>query len=322
MNQPPDLHEDADGVLDLRVEEMRREAEGVLSLTLADPDGGLLPEWAPGAHIDIEFPDITRQFSLCGDPADRSRYRIAVLREPASRGGSRYVHEALRVGDPVVVGGPRNHFALAEAERYLFVAGGIGVTPVLPMIAAAEARGAEWRLAYVGRHRGSMAFLSRLAEYGEKCEPYVTAETGRPDVAQLLAGAGEGTAVYCCGPEGLLDAVEEVCPEGADVHLERFRAPVAGQDHAEDREFLARCSRSQTEVRVPVGRRLIECLDEAGILLAHACREGICGSCRTTVLSGDIDHRDALLDPQERESGSTMLPCVSRAVSDELVLDL
>ncbi|MER6523898.1 PDR/VanB family oxidoreductase [Streptomyces sp. NPDC001508] len=321
MNEPLD----DDGVLDLRVEQIRRESEGVVSVTLADPQGAALPAWTPGAHLDLVLPGVTRQYSLCGDPHDRYEYRFAVLREERSRGGSRFVHETLRVGDLVEVGGPRNRFPLVPAQRYLFLAGGIGITPVLPMMAAAEAGGAQWSLAYGGRRRSSMAFLGELAAYGDKADIVVEAEHGPLDLDALLGTPRDDTAVYCCGPEGLLLAVEQRCaswPEGS-LHIERFRAKAPAADEAaHDREFEAVCERTGTAVRIPAGRSALDCLEEAGIAVPSACREGVCGSCETKVLAGEVDHRDSLLSASERESGHTMMLCVSRAASDRLVLDL
>ncbi|MGW6752177.1 PDR/VanB family oxidoreductase [Streptomyces sp. NPDC055006] len=316
---------DDDGVLDLRVEQIRRESDGVVSVTLVDPDGAALPAWTPGAHLDVELPGLTRQYSLCGDPADRYTYRFAVLREEQSRGGSRYVHDTLRVGDPVEVGGPRNRFALEPAQRYLFIAGGIGITPLLPMAAAAEANGAQWSLAYGGRQRSSMAFLDELAAYGDKITVVAEAERGPLDLDGLLGTPVPDTAVYCCGPEGLLAAVEERCaswPEGS-LHLERFKAkPTAVGEFGLDREFEVVCERAGTSLRVPAGRSVLDCVEDAGIAVNSACRDGVCGSCETKVLAGEVEHRDSLLTARERESGGTMMLCVSRAASDQLVLDL
>lgn len=323
MNEPVD--DPDEGVLELRVEQLRREADGVLSVTLADPEGGVLPAWAPGAHIDLELPGLVRQYSLCGDPADRRTYTIAVLREPDSAGGSAHMHEVLRPGDLVEVGGPRNHFALVPADRYLFIAGGIGITPMLPMIAAAEAAGADWRLAYGGRRRETMAFLDVLAAYGDRVDVVVEAEDGPLDLAALLAEPRAGTAVYCCGPGGLLDAVEERCdaawPEDA-LHLERFKAKALAIDPAAERAFEVVCARSELTVPVPADRPIADCLDAAGVPVPTACREGICGSCEVKILDGVAEHRDSLLSRAEQEEGRTLMVCVSRARTDRLVLDL
>jgi ferredoxin-NADP reductase len=217
--QPPPPGEDA---LELVVSQLVREAEGVVSLVLADPAGRDLPSWEPGAHLDLCLPGVTRQYSLCGDPQDRSRYRLGVLLEPASRGGSKFVHETLCAEHPVTVRPPRNHFALTDAPDYLFIAGGIGITPILPMIAQAQRAGRPWRLVYGGRTRGSMAFVEELAAYGDNVQIRPQDEFGLLDLATLLAEPGE-THVYCCGPEPLLAAVEAQCeswPAGR-LHVER-----------------------------------------------------------------------------------------------------
>jgi ferredoxin-NADP reductase len=203
---------------------VRREtvAEGVVLLTLRPPEGGPVPSWEPGAHVDVEVaPGLTRQYSLCGDPADRSSLLIAVLREPAGRGGSRAVHEDLAEGDVVTVRGPRNNFPLVRAGRYLFIAGGIGITPLRPMLAAVEAAGADWRLVYGGRTREAMAFRAELCRtYGDRVTVCPQDEAGLLDLDALRAGTAPGTEVYCCGPAPLLAAVEARWPAGS-LHVER-----------------------------------------------------------------------------------------------------
>ncbi|MEU8201177.1 PDR/VanB family oxidoreductase [Streptosporangium sp. NPDC049046] len=311
--------------MDLLVRTMTLESEGVLSVILEDPGGGPLPGWEQGAHLELELGGLPRHYSLCGTPEDSLRYRIAVLRDPDSRGGSAHVHERLRPGDLVTVRGPRNRFPLVTAERYLFVAGGIGITPLLPMIAAVEAAGVPWRLAYGGRRRASMAFQAELAAYGDAVTLLPEDELGRMDLKALLGTPDAATAVYCCGPEGLLAAVEEACaawPEGS-LHVERFAAaPRAETDAGAEREFEVECRQSGVVVTVPRDEPIIDALEAAGVWVASACREGICGSCETKVVEGEPDHRDSLLTAQERASGTTMMPCVSRAFSGRLVLDL
>jgi ferredoxin-NADP reductase len=310
------------GVLELEVVELRLEAAGVLSIALADPERRVLPVWGPGAHVDLGLPEHVRQYSLCGDVGDRQHYRIAVLREQSSSGGSEYVHEVLRPGELVEVGGPRNHFALVDAEQYVFVAGGIGITPLLPMIRAVEAAGRPWRLAYGGRGKASMAFLDVLAGYGERVSVWPADEVGLIDLASVIGPPQDGVAVYCCGPEPLLAAVEAQCvdwPQGA-LHLERFKAkPREDIDPEAERPFDVVLERSQLRVPVPADRTALDALDDAGIEVPNACRDGVCGSCEVTVLSGIPDHRDSVLQPDH--TGSIML-CVSRARSSELVLDL
>jgi ferredoxin-NADP reductase len=310
---------DEAGVLELQVIAMRRESDCVLSLELADTELRLLPEWQPGAHIDLWLPEHVRQYSLCGDPADRHRYRVAVLREPESSGGSAYVHETLRLGDLVEVGGPRNHFALADAEAYVFVAGGVGITPILPMVAEVERRGRPWRLAYGGRSRRSMAFLDALAHYGQAVHVRPEDTDGLLDLDDLLGRPAEQVAVYCCGPGGLIAAVEQRCaawPAGA-LHVERFTA--RPRDDTDLRAFELVLARSGTRLDVPADASALDVLEAAGRFVPNACRDGVCGSCLTTVLGGTPEHRDSILD---RDRTDVVLPCVSRAVGAELVIDL
>lgn len=310
---------DEAGVLELHVIAMRRESDCVLSVELADPELRLLPEWEPGAHIDFGLPEHVRQYSLCGDPADRRRYRVAVLREPVSSGGSAYVHEVLRPGDLVEVGGPRNHFALVDAEAYVFVAGGIGITPILPMVAEAARRGRTWRLVYGGRSHTSMAFLDTLARYGDAVRVHPEDTHGLLDLDDLLGRPAPDVAVYCCGPSGLIAAVEQRCaawPAGA-LHVERFTA--RPRDDSDLRPFDLVLARSGTRLPVPATASALDVLEAHGLPMPSACRDGVCGSCLTTVLGGTPDHRDSILD---RASTDVVLPCVSRAMSSELVIDL
>jgi ferredoxin-NADP reductase len=299
-------------------------ADGVVALTLRSPTGDELPEWAPGAHIDLILPGgLTRQYSLCGDPADRSAWRVAVLREPdgRGRGGSRYVHDDLDGG--VRIRGPRNHFPLLPAERYAFVAGGIGITPILPMVARAEAEGAPWRLLYGGRTRSSMAFLDVLAQYGDKVVVAPQDETGLLDLAAWLPAPEAGTRVYCCGPEPLLAAVEDRCASWAAgaLQTERFtRRAVALPVLAEGFEVVL--SASGHTLTVPPGRSILEVVEASGVPVLSSCQEGTCGTCETAVLEGVPDHRDSVLSGEERAAGDVMMICVSRSCTDRLVLDL
>jgi ferredoxin-NADP reductase len=295
-------------------------ADGVLALTLRDPLGRELPAWEPGAHVDLVLgPGLERQYSLCGDPADRTAWRIAVLREPAGRGGSALVHDQVDVGDKVRVRGPRNHFRLEPAPRYRFVAGGIGITPLLPMLAAAEAAGAEWSLLYGGRTRASMAFTRELARYGDRVTLAPQDETGLLDLAAVLDGAGEGTLVYCCGPGPLLDAVEERCPAGLH-RVERFQPKPRQAEEAEEFEVvLARSGRALT---VAPDVSVLDAVRAAGVEVLYSCTEGTCGTCETDVLEGAPDHRDSVLTEEERAAGDTMMICVSRCRGARLVLDL
>lgn len=294
-------------------------ADGVVALTLRHPLGEQLPSWEPGAHVDVLLGSgIERQYSLCGDPADRSGWRIGVLREPAGRGGSAYVHDELGTGDKVRVRGPRNNFRLEEAPRYLFVAGGIGITPLLPMLAAAEAAGAEWTLLYGGRTRRSMAFTGELAGYGERVSVVPQDEAGLLDLG-VLDDVPEGTLVYCCGPGPLLDAVEARCRSGV-LRVERFQPKV--QEEGEDREFEVELAQSGITVTVAPGVSVLAAVQAAGVDALYSCEEGTCGTCETDVVEGVPDHRDSVLTKEEQEAGETMLICVSRCRGERLVLDL
>ncbi|MCI3270891.1 PDR/VanB family oxidoreductase [Streptomyces cylindrosporus] len=300
----------------------RREfaADGVLALTLRHPLGEELPAWEPGAHVDVVLgPELERQYSLCSDPADRSAWRIAVLREPEGRGGSAHVHEQLGQGDKVRVRGPRNHFRLEPAPRYRFIAGGIGITPILPMLAAAEAAGAEWTLLYGGRTRESIAFTEELERYGDRVTVAPQDETGLLDLASVLDGLPEGTLVYCCGPGPLLDAVEERCPADR-LHVERF-SPKA-QPAGENGEFEVELAQSGRTVTVAPDVSVLDAVRAAGVEVLFSCTEGTCGTCETDVLEGTPEHRDSVLTDEERESGETMMICVSRCRGKRLVLDL
>ncbi|MER6072857.1 PDR/VanB family oxidoreductase [Streptomyces sp. NPDC001817] len=295
-------------------------AEGVLSLTLRDPLGRELPVWEPGAHVDLLLgPGLERQYSLCGDPADRSAWRIAVLREPAGRGGSAHVHEQLGEGGKVRVRGPRNHFRQESAPRYRFIAGGIGITPILPMLAAAERAGADWTLLYGGRTRSSMAFTGELARYGDRVTLAPQDETGLLDLGPVLEDLPDGTLVYCCGPGPLLDAVEERCPAGA-LRVERFQPKE--QRTGGDEEFEVVLARSGRTVTVPPQVSVLDAVRAAGVEVLYSCTEGTCGTCETDVVEGTPDHRDSVLTQEERSAGDTMMICVSRCRGARLVLDL
>ncbi|MFB7369892.1 PDR/VanB family oxidoreductase [Streptomyces sp. NPDC056222] len=306
--------------LQLIVHRMTWEAEGVLSVELAHPDGKPLPAWTPGAHIDVHVGGQIRQYSLCGDPHDQGAYRIGVLNEPSSRGGSRHVHTKLRPGQSVTVSEPRNHFALEDAGSYVFVAGGIGITPLLAMAREAARRGAEWRLVYGGRSRASMAFTSELALLGGDVTLVPQDELGHIDLDAVLTGLPDGALVYSCGPEPLLAAVEERAPEGR-LRLERFAAPTVERFEG-DEEFEVECRTSGLTLRVGADTSILDAAESAGIGVNSSCRDGICGSCETRVLDGTPDHRDFLLSEAEQTAGATMMICVSRCASGRLVLDL
>jgi ferredoxin-NADP reductase len=310
---------------DLVVESFEVVAEDVVALTLVHPQGEALPAWSPGAHIDLILtPEITRQYSLCSSPADAHRFTVGILKAPDSRGGSKFVHENVSTGSVIRIRGPRNHFPLVSSPRYVFIAGGIGITPMLPMIAEADAAGAEWTLVYGGRSEESMAFVDELRGYGDR----VTLLPGN-DVALMSATLDErigtpqpGTLVYTCGPEGLLAAVEQRCaswPAGS-LHLERFAAKAT--EGAIDTEFEVELARTGITITVPADRSIFDAVQDHGISVLGSCHEGICGTCETVVLDGDVDHRDSVLNDEEKASNETMMICVSRCRSGRLTLDL
>jgi ferredoxin-NADP reductase len=289
--------------------------EGVVRLRL---EGRELPRWEPGAHLDLVLPSgLVRQYSLCGDPEDTSSYTVATRLVPDGRGGSREVHEQLAEGMELEVRGPRNRFPLVEAPSYVFVAGGIGITPVLPMLRALP-ENAEWRLLYGGRSRASMPFLEEVEKLaGDRLTVVAEDEEGRPDLDALFADVTEGAAVYCCGPEGLLAAVEERLPAGAALHLERF-APRTSTDG--NTAFELELRRSGRTVTVPADSTVLAAVREELPDTAYSCEQGFCGTCQQRVLEGEVEHRDELLTDTER--ADSMLICVSRARGERLVLDM
>ncbi|MFE3224855.1 PDR/VanB family oxidoreductase [Nocardia sp. NPDC059228] len=295
------------------VERLERPAPDVLAVALRAPDGRDLPSWRPGAHVDVFLPSgRQRQYSLCGDPRDRTRYRIAVRLIPDGEGGSRELHESLRVGDRMRIRGPRNAFTLVDAPSYLFLAGGIGITPILPMVRAAGSRG---RLVYAGRSRATMPFLDELPD----AEIRPDDELGPPDVAAIIASAAPGAAVYVCGPPAMLAAAQRcrftLDPTGS-LHTERFSAPPV----VDGRAFDLTLARSGRTVRVGAEETALTAVRRVLPDVNYSCRQGFCGTCKVGVRAGDVDHRDRLLTAAEREN--RMLLCVSRACGDALVLDL
>lgn len=292
-----------------------RVADDVVSLVLRGATGPLAP-WEPGAHVDLALPNwLTRQYSLCGDPADRASYRVAVRHDRLSRGGSEYVHLFLRPGRPLDLSLPRNNFPLRLAPEYLLLAGGIGITPIRPMLAAAVAAGAVARLVYVGRSAATMPFAGELrARHGDRVRLITTEDHGRPDFSELAATLSPRALVYCCGPAAMLAAAEAVFPDGR-LHVERFRPTV--KEHGPDRPFEVVCARSGRTVQVDADESMLNALNHAGLPVPGGCREGLCGSCELTVLDGEPEHRDEMGAPPGR-----MYPCVSRASSPRLVIDL
>lgn len=309
--------------LNLIIVSAEKVAEDVMEITLCRSDHALLPSWAPGAHIDVHFDEsLVRQYSLCGRPTDRNEWKIASLREPHSRGGSDRLHQ-LGPGDVVKVTGPRNHFSLADEHAFVFIAGGIGITPLVPMIESVHMRGLSWKLHYAGRSAKSMAFAQDLTnKFGDRVELYVSEEGKRLDLTQLVRSVPEGAGVYCCGPERLIVAVEEqLAPHTAGtLHVERFRPREV--DTSDSAEISVELAESGFTVEVPPDQSILEVVRESGVDVESSCEEGTCGTCETVVLEGEPDHRDSVLSDFEREINETMMICVSRACSRRLVLEL
>ncbi|HEU5032889.1 MAG TPA: PDR/VanB family oxidoreductase [Spirillospora sp.] len=300
-----------DRTLRLTVQEVRREADDVVSLRLGAAGGRVLPAWQPGGHLDVLLPSgRRRQYSLCGDPADRRAYRIAVRRLPDGGGGSVEMHE-LREGDEVAVQGPRNAFPFLAHDRYVFLAGGIGITPILPMVTAADRFGADWRLVYTGRTRASLPFLDELP--AGRVTVRTDDEHGVPSAADLLGDVPDGTAVYCCGPAPMIDAVRTSVGLNATLHYERFAPPpiVGGKP------FEVELRRTGRTLTVPADRSALDVVRDVLPDVAYSCRQGFCGTCRTAVLAGDVDDRA----PSDQGDDS-MLVCVSRATGGRITLDL
>ena len=294
-------------------------AEGVRGIRLVPLGGAELPHWDPGAHLTLDLPgNLSRQYSLCGDPADHSRYEIAVLRETESRGGSAWLHDEMRAGMTVTAREPDNHFPLRAASSYLFIAGGIGITPIRAMIDSLPAR-RDWRLLYLGRSRSTMAFLPELLqEYPGHVLVYASDEHEmRLDIAEAIAKI-DGD-VYCCGPESLLDAVASTT-EPTRLHLERF-API-DRHSAHLSAIRVDCARSGIALEVPADRSILELLEERSIPVVASCRRGVCGSCELRVLDGEVEHLDSVMADDEKNDLGIMFPCVSRALDGHLTLDV
>ncbi|MTD55487.1 2Fe-2S iron-sulfur cluster binding domain-containing protein [Amycolatopsis sp. RM579] len=314
----------------LRIEQIRREATDIISLDLVRPDDGVLPAWEPGAHLVLVLPSGTaRQYSLCGARADRHVYRVAVQLEHEGRGGSLEVHRDLRVGQQVQVREPRNNFAVPDAPGYLFLAGGIGITPLLPMIERAVTSGRGARLVYGARSADRMAFgreLSRLLPAPARCF-LPEDEHGRVNCAEAVADLPDGWLVCGCGPGGMLAALTAACAERGisdRLYLESFAGdamPLAVGDHKADQPVEVELRRSGRTVIVPAGTTVLEGIREFCSVLS-SCTEGYCGTCEVNVLDGVPDHRDSVLTDDERATNRTMMVCVSRANSSRLVLDI
>jgi cytochrome P450/ferredoxin-NADP reductase len=310
------------------VESAERIAEGIVKLRLVSPDARPLPRWSPGSHIDIECgsPERSRQYSLCGDPEETSALEIAVLRERQSRGGSDWIHDRVKPGDRLRIRGPRNHFHLDEdAKKAIFIAGGIGITPVAAMAHRARALGMDYELHYSGRRRAAMAFLDELERlHGDRLHVYASDEGRRNNLAALLARPEPDMKIYACGPVGMLHTLEACCaawPEDS-LRIEHFVSTRGMLDPAKEHAFEVELKDSGIVIGVPADRTLLAALRGANIDVQSDCEEGLCGSCEVRVLAGEVDHRDVVLTRAEREANTRMMSCCSRARGAKLVLEL
>lgn len=299
-------------------------ADSVVKISLTQADGAPFPAWMAGAHIDVHLPgNIERQYSLCGSPKNSGVLEFAVLLEPESRGGSLAIHDKVKAGDAIKISAPRNNFPLPDAQEYILIAGGIGITPLLPMIEEIEQAGRPWKLLYGGRSLSSMAFRNVLAVYGGKVEISPEDENGLLDISGWIGAAREGVAIMCCGPERLITAVEAHCetwPEGA-LNVERFR-PADGALEGENHSFEVELARTGKTVTIPADKSIAETLEDMGIYIPRSCNEGTCGTCITKVLEGTPDHRDSFLRGRMREGNKRIMACCSRSQTPKLKLDV
>ncbi|MFN3375890.1 MAG: cytochrome P450/oxidoreductase [Burkholderiaceae bacterium] len=302
------------------------EGEGLWRLVFASADGGPLPAWSAGAHVDLVDGGYRRKYSLCGHPEDRQHLQVVVQREAAGRGGSRHFCDALQVGQRLQLAGPKNLFRLDEsAARYVLIAAGIGITPMLAMADRLKALGKPYTLHYAGRSRAQMALLPRITrDHAGQVHLYVKAEGQRMALPALLAGIGAQDRVYACGPGRLIDELEALgaaWPEGV-LHYEHFSGEGAALDPAREHAFVAELRDSNLHVQVPPDRTLLQALQAAGVDVPCDCNEGLCGTCEVAVLDGAIDHRDKVLTQAERATQRRMLACCSRAAGQKIVLAL
>jgi ferredoxin-NADP reductase/DMSO/TMAO reductase YedYZ heme-binding membrane subunit len=295
-------------------------AAEVVAIRLVPLGGGQLPVWHPGAHITLYLPNgLERQYSLCGDPAERDHFDIAVLRTRHSEGGSQWIHDELALGMALEVSGPLNHFELEPASEYLFIAGGIGITPIKGMIESLPER-RKWRLIYAGRSRSTMAFVEELEQrYPDRVEVHARDEQ-KIDLSLEALLEGVTAQVYCCGPESLMSAVAAEVPPKR-MHLERFVA-VARTSVAPAGDVQVSCRKSKKDFTVPAGTSILSAMENAGVPIMGSCNKGVCGTCEVRVVEGAPIHLDSVMDDAEKDRLRIMYPCVSRATGEKLVLDI
>ena len=313
----------------VRVQAIVPIAQGVRHLTLAHPEGLALPGFAPGAHLDVYLPQgIVRAYSLISDAVDAAagRYELAIGLDANSRGGSRWVHTELSADALLEVSTPRNHFPLADSEDpVLFIAGGIGVTPIRAMVRELQRRGTPWQLVYAARSRASAAFVDEFEACGDAVRLHFDDERGGPlDVAAALAKAPAHAHIYCCGPAGLMERVMTLCSDRDPqrVHFEWFQAPAQAAGTDGPQAFTLKLARRGLELQVPAQSSILDVLEAHDVIIPSVCKEGVCGTCECRILSGEADHRDVVLTDSERAANEVLMVCVSRAKGDCLVLDL
>ena len=330
MNAPTNARE-ALTHLELVLRQVRMEATGIHSFEFVDPDGNELPAFTPGAHIDVHIaPGVVRQYSLCNSPEERHRYVVAVLRDEAGRGGSRGMHETLRVPNRVKVSVPRNNFPLADgARKVILIAGGIGVTPLKAMVHQLEAERRDYALHYCAKGPEYAAFEAELRGIARTGTVQCHFDGGNPknglDIANLLEHPEPDTHIYYCGPGGFMEACKQAAAHWpqASVHCEHFKAPVQkarSEGASPTAGYAVELARSGLTLTVASDQNLAEVLQQAGAPVETSCQSGLCGTCKVRHLSGEVDHQDFILDEGERES--FMTPCVSRGCGGTLVLDL
>jgi tetrachlorobenzoquinone reductase len=314
--------------LSVFVHTLRFEAEDIISVELRPVDGGELPAFEAGSHIDLHLPNgMLRSYSLCNDSRERHRYVVAVLKDRASRGGSRCVHEQLRVAMRLAIGVPRNNFPLHEdAAQSVLIAGGIGVTPVLCMARRLLQLGRPFEFLYFARSRASAAFIPEIQALGVPVHWHFDAERGGPPDLRALLGerAKAGTHYYACGPAVMLDNFEKTCATlgYGNAHIERFAAVEVAAAPDARRSYTVELRRSGKTFTVGATQTLLTALRDNGFEPSTSCEEGICGACETRVLEGTPDHRDSVLSAAERAANQAMMVCVSGCRSERLVLDV
>jgi ferredoxin-NADP reductase len=329
LNRSPSPSTDAtaaaDATIDVRLTAIIYGGEGTNLFEFRMLDGSDVPPFTAGAHVDVNLPNGTiRQYSIASAQQDRSRYLLGVKLETNGRGGSRFLHEQVRVGSVLKIGVPRNHFPLNEnATSSVLIAGGIGITPMLCMSERLRTLGRDFRLHYAVRVR-TEALLTHIDEDDECIHLHVDAEQdGRfVDIGAIVAAAPADAELYCCGPAPMLDAFEQACAgrPPAHVHIERFSAP--DNLAAADGSYTVELAKSKRSITVQAGQTLLQALQAAGLTIKVSCEQGICGTCETRVLAGTPDHRDMILSDEEKASNETMMVCCSGSLGPTLVLDL